>query len=232
MEEVSEDWQAWDAYPKYRWVFNKLEVAEKLGYCCGPAGVGIKKAGYYIIRPIYNIYGMGIGAHKKYLDPKTDHEDMLEHKHVPPGYFWCEWLDGKHFSTDYIKVENKWEPFSQMIGEHIDEKNLVKFKKWEVVDCDYLKLDLPDWVQNIKTNKYINIESKNNKIIEIHLRSGNDNVWDYKSGTKFYPIWKGDNYNDKKHLKFQSNMCSDSFKYSADNHLSDIRLGYYVDEKI
>ena len=27
-----EDYQCWDAYPQYRWLFNKLEVSLKLGY--------------------------------------------------------------------------------------------------------------------------------------------------------------------------------------------------------
>ena len=113
-----EDYQCWDAYPQYRWLFNKLEVSLKLGYDCGPAGVPITKAGNYIIRPIYNLYGMGIGAHKKYLDPDKHGDDMIHHKHIPPGYFWCEWIDGTHHSVDFMKQDGKWVPFSSMIGCH------------------------------------------------------------------------------------------------------------------
>ena len=49
-----------------------------------------------------------------------------------------------------------------------------------------------------------------------------------------YPVWKGDDYSEyvKSDLKFVKNMHPESFKYSADNHLSDVRLGYYVDEKV
>ena len=36
MSSLDEDYQAWDAYPQHRWVFNKLEVALKLGYKAGP----------------------------------------------------------------------------------------------------------------------------------------------------------------------------------------------------
>ena len=43
MSLLDEDFQAWDAYPQHRWVFNKLEVALKLGYRAGPACVPLPK---------------------------------------------------------------------------------------------------------------------------------------------------------------------------------------------
>lgn len=39
---IEEDYEAWEEYPQYRWLFNKLEVSSKLGYDCGPACVPIK----------------------------------------------------------------------------------------------------------------------------------------------------------------------------------------------
>ena len=69
MTEIDEDYQAWDAYPESRWIFNKLELSLKLGYNAGPACVPVKEAGKYIVRPIYNLYGMGVGTSIKYLDP-------------------------------------------------------------------------------------------------------------------------------------------------------------------
>lgn len=222
---VEEDFQAWQAYPELRWVFNKLDISLKLGYSCGPAGVPISKKGMYIIRPIYNLYGMGIGAHKKYLDPDLHSKDMIAHKYIPPGYFWCEWLEGVHQSIDFIKHNDKWEPFSTMIGIHESEDNLVTFKQWEVINNSFI---LPDWVHNIDTEKYLNIETKGNNIIEIHLRSGNDHIWDLPIGTKIIPVWEGKDYSEYHHLKFIGNLHSDTFLYKADGHLSNIRKGYYI----
>ena len=91
---VEEDYQAWEAYPQYRWIYNKLELALELGYEAGPACVPVKKTGDYIVRPVYNLYGMGIGAVKKHFDRYKDAEDLINHEHIPPGYFWCEWFDG------------------------------------------------------------------------------------------------------------------------------------------
>ena len=229
---IEEDYEAWDAYPQYRWLFNKLELSSRLGYSCGPACVPIKKTGYYIVRPTYNLYGMGIGAHKKLLDVDLHGEEMTHHKHVPPGHFWCEWLDGTHYSMDFIKNGSKWEPFCCMKGTHFSADNLTKFKEWEVTDFPFSVDVLPKWIHDIKTEKYLNIETKDTNILEIHLRSGNDMAWDYDIGTKIIPVWKGEDYEDHKQLSFIPNFHPESFKYEADGNLSDIRMGYYVNEKV
>ena len=49
-------------YPRHRNFFNKLWLAEQLGYVCGPAGVDVPKPGVYVVRPIMNLDGMGAGA--------------------------------------------------------------------------------------------------------------------------------------------------------------------------
>ena len=40
--------------------WNKLYVAEKFGHLCGPGGTEIPETREYVIRPIYNLAGMGI----------------------------------------------------------------------------------------------------------------------------------------------------------------------------
>ena len=120
-----------------------------------------------------------------------------------------------------------------MVGTHNSVDNLTKFKEWEIVDPSIIAYDiLPDWIHGIETEKYLNIETKGDKIIEIHLRSGNDVMWNYGLGTKFFPAWKGVEYKEYEGLKFLENFHKDSFIYEADGNLSDVRLGYYVNEKI
>tara|TARA_B100000780_G_C21098001_1_gene442928 strand:- start:1176 stop:1868 length:693 start_codon:yes stop_codon:yes gene_type:complete len=229
---IEEDWEAWGAFPQHRWLFNKLELSSKLKYDCGPACFPISNANTYIIRPIYNLYGMGIGAHKKFLDPKIHGEEMKYHKHIPPGYFWCEYFEGTHYSLDFIREGNRWTPFSSMIGRQDTEQSLSRFVEWEVITPSFFTVDLPKWIENIQTEKYLNIETKGKKILEIHLRSGNDVAWNFKPGTKIIPVWKGVDYKEYKHLPFIENFHKESFIYEADGNLSDIRLGYYVNEKI
>ena len=69
-------------------------------------------------------------------------------------------------------------------------------------------------------------EIKGDKIIEIHLRSGNDICKGNNIGDELYPIWEGDDYADMQHLEFVPNLDDDE-DYSADGNLKDIRLGYY-----
>ena len=83
MLSLDEDYQAWEEYPQHRWVFNKLEVALKLGYKAGPACVPLPKTSNTlfkaIIRPIYNLYGMGISAKVKTFRPMIDNEFIINH---------------------------------------------------------------------------------------------------------------------------------------------------------
>lgn len=224
---IDDDTQAWEAYPQYRWVFNKLEVAMRFGYECGPACVPIKRKGNYIIRPIYNLFGQGIGAKKQYLDPELHTEDMILHKYVSPGYFWCEYLEGDHFSIDYKRENGRWIPFSAMIGTHETENNLTRFEVWQKVELP--NFELPNFIHEIDVD-YLNIESKNEKPFEIHLRTGNDQIWNLPMGSKVYPIWDEKDLNKKNGMKFSPNYESDIRFYSADGHLSDVRRGFYVEE--
>jgi len=222
MTEIIEDYQVWYAYPHYRWTMNKLELSLRLGYHAGPAGVAVQKTGWYIVRPIYNPYGMGIGAHKKWLDADWQ-DDMANHHHIPPGYFWCEWFNGEHYSIDYKRVNNQWMPLNACQGFHKTEDNLTKFDYWRIIDPP--DIELPQWIHDIEV-KELNIEFKGDKITEIHLRSGNDIALDSNIGDEYYPIWKGDNIEHLKHLEFVPNLF-DEDEYDADGHLTNIRLGYY-----
>ena len=117
-----------------------------------------------------------------------------------------------------------------MMGTHNNTDNLTKFSMWEIVDAQFN--NLPKWIHDIETEKYLNIETKDENIIEIHLRSGNDVAWSYNIGTKIIPVWKGVDYKEYDHLPFVENFHKESFIYEADGNLSDVRLGYYVNEKI
>ena len=141
MSLLDEDFQAWDAYPQHRWVFNKLEVALKLGYRAGPACVPLPKTKNTlfkaIVRPIYNLYGMGISAKVKTFRPMIDNELIINHGLIPPGHFWCEYFDGAHYSIDYKRTNQPkgsvwaWEPFCTLVGEK-EESNLTKFTNGKV----------------------------------------------------------------------------------------------------
>ena len=49
------DDQSYNLYPQQRKWFNKLWLAELMGYRCGPCGVKVPQTGMYVVRPIYNL---------------------------------------------------------------------------------------------------------------------------------------------------------------------------------
>ena len=80
MEDTAED-RVWkDIDPNHIWVMDKLILARKLGYACGPVGLDVPKPGWYIVRPCVNMQGMGLGAQKVWIEDLTIH--------LPIGYFW------------------------------------------------------------------------------------------------------------------------------------------------
>ena len=51
----------------HKW-WNKLYLAETMGYQCGPGATEIPETKEYVIRPIYNLGGMGICTTIKVLE--------------------------------------------------------------------------------------------------------------------------------------------------------------------
>ena len=123
MKEITTDEQAWEEYPNYREFFNKLTVAESQKLKCGPGGVKVPYEGHYMVRPTYNLYGMGAGAEKKYLTPETSNK-------VAPGFFWCEWLEGIHMSFTYIKNLSHKKHFHLVSAYEGIKKNHREFSAW------------------------------------------------------------------------------------------------------
>ena len=102
-----------------RWIYNKLQVAERMGYNCGPSGTPITTPGDYCIRPVMNAAGMGHGGVLQFTAQATTRPDDGDHIiggiTQPPyaaGYFWCEWFTGDQLWTDFINdvaVEETYE---------------------------------------------------------------------------------------------------------------------------
>ncbi len=237
--QVEEDFQAWDLFKntEHRWVFNKLEVAIRQGLECGPAATAPEYSGRYIHRPIYNLYGMGIGATQFYYDKDHMYEKMINHDVVPPGHFWCEWASGSHLSIDYEKEDGLWKTRSTMVGEHYDNLNLTRFKSWEklseletlnINNINKYVLDLP--FLSDPTVEKVNIEAKYDyegkpKIVEIHLRWGNDPFDDLPIGTRIVPVWSDQEVPEG---EWRGNLHEDMSLYCASGNLSDVRKGYII----
>lgn len=229
---VEEDFQAWDLFfaSPYRWTFNKMEIALRQDLHCGPAATAPMFEGEYIHRPIYNLYGMGINAKKFYYD-KSMYESMLNNDVVPPGSFWCQWVEGEHLSIDYQQyTDGTWEVRSAWRGLHKSENNLTRFESWERIDNSLAPtVEQIPIALNFLQDPYVawfNVEMRGPYVIEIHLRLGNDPFDEYPVGTLIRPVWNDEIAPEG---EWKGNLHKDMEQYSASGHLSDVRRGYVVE---
>lgn len=159
MVELPADIDDADAYHRlpqeYRWIMNKLAVAERTGRYCGPIGAPIELAGTYCLRPAYNFEGNGEGGVIRF--EARQGEDGIEQPEHLPGWFWCEWLDGHHAWTDFTDHE----PVLQIGGDEQDG-----FLVNEVEEITFSKI--PKMFRNI--SKHLVIEHIGGMIIEVSPR--------------------------------------------------------------
>jgi len=138
------------------WVYDKLILSKKLNYRCNPAGIPVDRHGWYIVKPITNLRGLGAFATKQFLTPESCN--------IPPGYFYQEYFEGVHRSVDY---EN---------GKHLFTVKAIKsnleFKLWERDNIIPKTNKLLDYF--IEKYSNVNVEYIGDKIIEIHLRYNPD----------------------------------------------------------
>ena len=173
VDDTEEDFVWRRTHPDKLWIFDKLILSRKLGYTCGPTGLDVPKPDYYIIRPCVNALGLGLGASKKWIEDGT--------VHLPIGFFWCEWFEGRHLSIDYKYGKQV------LAVEGIKPANtLTHWQLWKRVEDI---IPLPSILEPFADEEYINCEFIGDKLIEVHLRRNED--FD-KAIDEFIPVWKGE----------------------------------------
>ena len=161
------------AHPDQLWVYDKLILSKKLGYECGPAGIEVSESGYYIVRPVMNVPGLGLGASIEWIHRETDH--------LPGGSFWCEIFDGPHYSIDYhygVQV---------LAVEGIHGETISKWSAWHQIDH---RIPFPEILDDFIDQPWVNCEFIGDKLIEAHMRR-NPDFKDY-SITQYIPRFKGE----------------------------------------
>jgi hypothetical protein len=198
---------AWNnCHPEDLWIFDKLLLSKKFNYLCGPGSVPVPTANFYIVRPVINLYGMGVGAEIKWLTP-TDSAA------VPPGYFWCEEFKGRHLSIDY---DHGGVQLNCVEGIRRVNSPLYKFSQWKIVN---LAVEFPEVLKTlVGTYEFYNVEIIGDKIIEVHLRQNHDPIQN-----DLQVCWE----KDKKHesLRFLPQH------EDADGYLPEKRLGFYTSKR-
>jgi hypothetical protein len=192
--------------PRHRLFANKLWFAEQMGYKCGPRGVPVPEPGQYVVRPIYNLQGMGLGASIEQLYPDSD---------IPLGYFWCELFEGDHYTADWVKQDGEWVQCSTFKGIRNTE-NLYKFERWHRIN---IELPLTHICANIDAD-VINVEYIGNKPIEVHIRQ-NPNPVEYD---ELRVVW----YSTPHEVWGELQDAGYNFIPAYQNIGIDARLGFFV----
>lgn len=180
------------------WIYNKLFLSRVLGYTCGPSGTTVPKSDFYIIRPSFNLLGMGRFARIEFVYKSTDQ--------FHPAEFWCEVFDGEHLSVDFRNGQ------SELVvkGEKDNDDPLYKWKKWEKIEQ---KIEFPSVLLKLKGNyEWINCEFIDEKLIEVHFRQNPDFRY---NNTIAIPVW-----NDEKPKNIKDYIFIEDKDY--------YRKGFYI----
>ena len=170
-------------HPSDLWVYNKLFLSRVLGYTCGPVGTTVPKPDFYIVRPSFNLLGMGRFARQEYIYKYTDH--------FHPSEFWCEFFDGEHLSIDFQNQEAKL----VVLGTRDWQNPLYKWDKWEKVER---KVQFPEILKDLKGNyEWINCEFIGNKLLEVHFRQNPDFRYD---NSVAIPVWDDEKIENMKFI--------------------------------
>ena len=159
----TEDGDAWRWYPDFKWIYNKLAVAESQGLDCAPHGVDPDSFPVFS-KPIYNMRGMGAGSGVL--------RSLKEYKHRQrPGHMWMQLLQGEHLSTDAAVVEGevKWQRHTSgepLEGGMFDYWTVLAAARPEVEDylSGWVKRHMPGYTG------MLNFETIGARIIEVHMR--------------------------------------------------------------
>ena len=186
-----EDWAIWlKCDVEDLWIYDKLILSKKLGYKCGPVGTDVPEPGWYVVRPVVNMLGMGLGAELVELEEDTDSLSV--------GHFWCEIFQGRHLSVDYIDgVQSLC-----VEGTRKEEYLLSRWFNWHQVED---QIPYPSILGKIF--HHVNCEFIGGKLIEAHLRLNPDFI---DRPDIIYPVWEDESIED----------VPDGFKFvEAKDHL-------------
>lgn len=143
---------------------------------------------------------------------------------VPPGYFWCEYFKGQHYSVNYewksdtIKGGN-WEPLDCWEGTNMPI-NVSKFIEWK--RSNY-KPKLTHHFKSLGDKvTHLNVEFIDDNPIEVHLRLSPDPDYDH-----IIPVWSSDIGKKKEHMELHGFDFIEAYD-NANGYIDDPRIGFLV----
>jgi hypothetical protein len=159
----TEDPDAWEWNPAYRWIYDKVAIAKSQGLEAGPHGTAPPFFPVFS-KPIVNLTGMGVDI--RIL--RSPDEYFL---HNTSGHMWMALLEGRHVSSDVAIVAGapRW-------WRHATDHSAGQgtFYYWSVHAGREAEIEkyCGEWIARHLRGYtgMINIETTGGKMIEMHLR--------------------------------------------------------------
>jgi len=159
----TDDADAYELYPQYRWIYNKLLIAESQGVRCAPHGM-LPPEFPVFSKPIYNMRGMGTGS-------RVMRSLEQWQRRQAPGHMWMELFAGEHVSSDVAVVDGVPQWWRHVVGKPLRGGT---FDYWTVFAEHRPELETycGDWLSgNLEGyTGMANLETIGGRIIEAHLR--------------------------------------------------------------
>lgn len=171
----TDDGDAYQLYPTYRWIYNKLLICETQSLEHAPHGITPARFPVFS-KPVYNLRGMGTGS--KVLENLESYE-----REQAPGHMWMPLLSGEHVSTDVAVVDGEPTWWRHTIGKALEGG---MFDYWTVLAESRPSIEdyCGAWLRrNLKGySGMVNFETIGGMIIECHLRFADQWLDLYGSG--------------------------------------------------
>jgi len=159
----TEDADAWEWNPEFRWIYDKIAIARNQGLDAGPHGT-LPPSFPVFSKPIVNLKGMGV-------DTRIIHSTADYALHQTSGHMWMIMLEGRHMSTDVAIVggEPRWwrHVTGQSAGEGTFDHWTVHADREPEIECycgEWIARHLRGYTG------MLNIETIGGRMIEMHLR--------------------------------------------------------------
>ena len=164
------DSHAWARSGKFRRVYNKLDIALAQGMSADLIGSAQTPSSFpVVVRPVYNLWGMGHLAQVVQTQKELDSLDCS-------GHFWTTYLSGRQHSWDFAvsNGEPQW-----VVGFYGSKRSGMRFDYWAMTHNEPAGTSLETsiaerWIyDNLEGyTGMVNLETIGAVIIECQLRIG------------------------------------------------------------
>jgi hypothetical protein len=158
----TDDLDVFEWCPQFRWVYEKLKIAESQGLSCGTRNQWPAKFPVFA-KPNINLRGMGLDSGVV--------ATAAEFEALPEGHMWMPYFKGEHISTDcaVVRGEVKWMRHALGFPWHRG-----MFTHWVIENTQRPELNqfLSSWSKQHLADYtgMMNFETIGGHIIETHLR--------------------------------------------------------------